>query len=347
MKRTSLLSILLLLSVITTAQEIHFSQFYENSIIRNPALTGVFSGDYKAGVNYKTQWNTISVPYRTGLATVESRLKVNEVNDYFSYGISVTYDQAGSTSFNSLYVYPAINYNKCLMDERNSYLSFGIAAGYVQRSINASRMTFDDQYRFGGYDPGNTSAESIPSTKVGYLDGGAGVSFNSSMGTDNHINYYLGASAYHINKPKVSFASDEAYLRVPIKWTGSAGMHWLIDEHAVLSLHGNYSQQGINREIVAGFLACWRTLDFSAQKKLFAVYGGLFYRVKDAWIPTVKVDYQSYSFTFSYDINSSQLVKGSNGRGGFEMSVFTKGFWQKTMNKTACPRFESVNDPDF
>jgi len=343
------ISVLLFLAIsqqFAVAQEIHFSQFYENSIIRNPALTGIFSGDYKAGVNYKTQWNSISAPYRTGLATVESRVKVNEVNDYFSYGISVVYDQSGSTSFNSLYVYPAINYNKCLNDQHHSYLSFGAAAGYVQRSINAAKMTFGDQYQSGIFEPMPT-AESIPATKFSYLDAGAGISFNSSLGNDNQINYYLGASAYHLNRPKVSFASQESHLRMPLKYTGNIGMQWMIDEHAMLSIHGNYVRQGINQEIMVGFLACWRTLDLTRTRKTLAVYGGLFYRVKDAWIPTFKLDYKSYSFTFSYDINSSALVKASSGRGGFEMSVFTKGFWKKTMNKQNCPRFEQMLEYDF
>ena len=60
------------------AQDLHFSQFYENPILRNPALTGIFSGDYKAGVNYRTQWDDISVPFQTMTATFETRIAVNK-----------------------------------------------------------------------------------------------------------------------------------------------------------------------------------------------------------------------------------------------------------------------------
>jgi len=85
-----------------SAQDIHFSQFYENAIFRNPALTGIFSGDYKAGVNYRTQWGNISNPFQTVLASVESRIAVNpEVGDYISYGVSASYDHAGAINFNS------------------------------------------------------------------------------------------------------------------------------------------------------------------------------------------------------------------------------------------------------
>ncbi len=348
MQAKAAIGIIAILSAALTAraQDIHFSQFYENSIIRNPALTGIFSGDYKAGVNFKTQWNSIAAPYRTGLATFESRVKVNEVNDYFSFGISLVYDQAGSTSFNSVYVYPAVNYNKSINDQHASYLSVGVAAGYAQRSVNASKMTFGDQYQPGIFDPVPTS-ESIPVSKVSYFDAGAGISWNSSIGSANKINYYVGCSAYHLNTPRVSFASDEAHLRLPIKYTGSAGMQWMINEQAVLSLHGNYADQGINREVVTGFLACWRSFDISGSRKMIAMYAGVFYRWGDAWIPTCKLEYKGYAFTLSYDVNTSGLVKASAGRGGFELSLFTKGFWKKTVNKTSCPRFEQMLEYDF
>src|ERR1043165_9714623 len=79
------------------AQDIHFSQFYENAILRNPALTGIFSCDYKAGVNYRTQWGNISNPFQTVLASAETRIVVNkELHDYLSFGACISYDHAGS-----------------------------------------------------------------------------------------------------------------------------------------------------------------------------------------------------------------------------------------------------------
>ena len=38
------MSVLLGAGLSSNAQDIHFSQFYENAILRNPALTGIFSG---------------------------------------------------------------------------------------------------------------------------------------------------------------------------------------------------------------------------------------------------------------------------------------------------------------
>src|ERR1044071_1270168 len=140
MKKNLVLLSILGCSVIalqSAAQDIHFSQFYENAMIRNPALTGIFSGDYKAGVNYRQQWSNISVPFTTVLASAESRILVNrDVGDYLSYGVAMSYDKAGSINFQSMQVYPAINFNKAIEDNHNSYLSAGFTAGYIQRSVD-------------------------------------------------------------------------------------------------------------------------------------------------------------------------------------------------------------------
>jgi type IX secretion system PorP/SprF family membrane protein len=334
----------------TKAQDIHFSQFYENAILRNPALTGIFSGDYKVGVNYRNQWSNISVPFQTVLASAESRITVNEeTGDNFSFGVTATYDKAGSINFNSFQVYPAVNYNKALEDKHQSYLSAGFTAGYIQRSVDPSKMTFASQYQGGGYDPGNASNENITNTKNTYFDVGAGVSFNSSLGEFNNINYYLGAAAYHINKPKAAFSESEAFLRLNTKWNGNFGFQYLANNQLGFTMHANYSKQGTYQEIIAGVLGSWRTIDASLNS-VFTFYGGVFYRVNDAWIPTVKLDYKSYSFTVSYDINSSGLKTASDGMGGMEISVYsrgilTKGLWAQDKNK--CPRFESMLVPNF
>ena len=332
------------------AQDIHFSQFYENAILRNPALTGIFSGDYKAGVNYRNQWSNISVPFQTVLASVESRISVNEeVGDMLSFGVTSTYDKAGSISFNSFQIYPAINFNKALEDKQQSYLSAGFTAGYVQRSVDPNKMTFGSQYVGGNYSASNPSNEHITNVKMSYFDMGAGVSFNSSLGENHHINYYLGAAAYHLNKPKAAFNPDEGFIRLSTKWNGNLGVQYLIDNQVGLTIHANYSQQGQYREIISGALLSWRKIDPS-MTNLFTIYGGLFFRVGDAFIPTVKLDYKKYSFTVSYDINTSGLRTATNKMGGMEISVYsrgilTKGLWAQ--DKTKCPRFEELIMPGF
>jgi hypothetical protein len=56
----------------------------------------------------------------------------------------------------------------------------------------------------------------------------------------------------------------------------------------------------------------------------------------------IKVDYRPFSFSFSYDVNTSQLNTSSYGRGGFELGVSYAGFTDRdnsSLNAVVCPKF--------
>ena len=48
---------------------------------------------------------------------------------------------------------------------------------------------------------------------------------------------------------------------------------------------------------------------------------GAFYRLNDAVIPVVKLDYYNWALGFTYDVNISQLAAASSLRGGFEVTL--------------------------
>jgi type IX secretion system PorP/SprF family membrane protein len=328
-------------ATVTDAQDIHFSQFYENAILRNPGLTGIFSGDYKGGVNYRSQWGQISVPFTTVLASAEMRKQLNEeTGDCVSFGLTATYDQAGSIDFNSLQVYPAIAYNKALEDAHGSFLTLGFAAGYIQRTTNPSKMTFSSQYVNGEWSGSNGSGETINFNQVNHFDMGAGLSFNSSMGRSNNVNYYIGVSAFHVLRPRNAFSNTDYFTRLNMKWQGNLGIKAQLSNQFGLLIHGNYSIQSPYEEIIAGALLSYSASDQNARP--FTFYLGSFYRVKDAIIPTLKLDYKTYSVTVSYDMNNSNLKTASNGMGGFEISLYARGFFKREsiVDMIKCPRFE-------
>ena len=348
MKKYLLIALMFLPGVYTQAQDIHFSQFYENAIMRNPGLTGIFSGDYKVGVNYRSQWSNISVPFQTFLFSGETRIATNRaVGDYLSIGVASTYDKAGSISFNSLQVYPALNYNKSLEDRRNSYLSVGFAGGYIQRSYDMSRATFSTQYVNGNYSANNASGENFNNNTLENYDIAAGVSLNSSAGPNNVVNYYVGFSAFHLNKPKQTFDDENALIVLTTKYTGNAGFSWQVNRQFGLTAHADYITQGTYSQLIAGGLISWQTTRETSDN--LKIYAGLFIRAKDAMIPTFKIDYQAYSLTFTYDVNTSTLRTASSGAGGYELSLFLRGRYKKSSRtgaNTNCPRFDHMIQGD-
>ena len=97
-KYFSLLAGFILASCSVFAQaDVHYSQFYETSMLRNPALTGVFEDDYKLGVYYRNQWSSITNPYNTMLFSAETHFSISERSDDFvSFGMLGYEDKAGS-----------------------------------------------------------------------------------------------------------------------------------------------------------------------------------------------------------------------------------------------------------
>lgn len=332
----SLLATLLPLGAV--AQDVHFSQFYETAILRNPGMMGIYSEDYRLAAQYREQWGSIGKGFRTGLFSGEYRFPVNRgTNDFLTVGLLGYSDKAGSINFKTVGLYPAVNFNKSLEDAYSSYLSVGFTGGYVTRTIDVSRMTFDNQYQGGSYNPANGNGESrMPDPKLVHWDMGAGVSFNSSPGTS--LSYYIGLAAYHFTKPRRSFLGNDE-VRLQTRWSGNAGCSWFIDDEYTVLFHGNYEMQGSYREIMGGGLFRWSRTD-SRNQKSFALSGGAFYRLGDAIVPMLKVDWKGQSFSFSYDINISTLKDVTRMRGGFELTAVKAGFiGSGPEDKRLCPRF--------
>jgi len=330
---------------ISHAQDIHFSQFYENSILRNPALTGIFSGDYKVGVDYRNQWAEITSPFSTVSATAETRILTNRaLGDYLSIGLGAYYDKAGSISFTSEEIYPALAYNKALNDKHNSYLSVGFTGGYLSRSVDQSKMTLSSQYLPGyGYSSSNPSGEVAPFNSLHAFDIGAGVSLNSSLDLENRVNYYVGASLYHINRPTEVFNGGYTQVRLPMKWQFSGGINFVLTNKISLALHGNFSDQAPSTESIFGGMITFHG-STPGMPSIFALSLGAFYRVQDAIIPTVKVDYSNVSFALSYDATNSSLVNGGTSTSATEFSIYVRGRYAHRTNPrdgVMCPRFES------
>jgi hypothetical protein len=71
-KSFTLFSSLIILAVTSgSAQDIHFSQFYNTPILVNPAFTGFINGNYRFAALYRNQWASVTVPYQTINATDE------------------------------------------------------------------------------------------------------------------------------------------------------------------------------------------------------------------------------------------------------------------------------------
>lgn len=316
------------------SQDIHFSQFFEAPLLRNPSLAGIFSGDIRVQAVYRDQWNSVTNAYKTGSLNAEYKMPVGKANDFVTAGIQLLYDRAGTVSWVSTHILPSFNYHKSLSVERNSYLSLGFMGGPVQRQFDRSKMTTNSTY--DGLGDGETFIE----PKYSYIDAGVGMSYNTQLNDNPDNNIFLGLAYHHFNRPRNSFYRN-ASAEVTPKWVGSAGIKFSVTPASYLTIQADHSRQGQFKETVAGALYGIK-LGPDLEKPAYTIHGGAFLRWNDALIPVVKIDYTPFSVSLSYDVNISKLKTSSYGRGGFELGVSYIGFTQRsnsTVNAVLCPKF--------
>lgn len=327
-------AIVLLLSVNSHGQDIHFSQFFEAPLLRNPSLAGLYSGDIRVQAVYRDQWNSVTNAYKTGSLNAEYKMPIGKGDDFITTGIQFLYDRAGTISWVSTQVLPAINYHKSLSSSVNRYLSLGFMGGMVQRSIDRSKMTTNSTY------DGLGDGETFPSNKLIHLDGALGLSFNTQLGANEDNNMFLGAAYHHFNKPKNSFYKNSTIELEP-KAVGSAGIRFSVTPQSYLTIQGDYTTQGNYNETVMGALYGIK-IGEDWDNPAYTLHGGAFLRLNDALIPVVKLDYHPFAFSLSYDVNMSKLKTSTYGRGGFELGISYTGFTNRdnsSINSQLCPRF--------
>lgn len=328
------------LAIKSYAQDPHFSQFFEAPLLRNPSLAGLFEGDIRLQTVYRNQWQSVTTPYQTGSINFEYKQPVGKGNDFITTGLQVLYDKAGVTNFTTTNIHPAINFHKSLNDEKSKYLSLGVMGGYVQRRIDRSKITTNNQFDGNGYNPSLGDGETLTKFSYHYWDASIGLSFNSSIAGSETDYYFVGAAYHHFNRPKNSFYTNPP-VELNAKIVFSTGVHLSINEISFITLQGDYSSQGYYNEIIGGFTYS-RKIGDDYTDPLYIIHFGGYLRWKDAFIPVVKLDYKPFSVSLSYDVNISSLKTSSQSRGGFEVSLTYAGFLDRnntTKNAVLCPKF--------
>jgi type IX secretion system PorP/SprF family membrane protein len=323
------------------AQDIHFSQFFDAPLLRNPSLAGLFEGDFRTQAVYRDQWKSITPnSYRSVSLNGEYKMPVGKGNDFLTMGGQLLLDKAGAAGLSTTHVLPVLNYHKSLSTERICYLSLGFMGGWVQKRIDYAQITTANQFNGGAFNPGAPTGEYIANPSISYWDANIGMSFNAAFGGNLQHLFFIGASYQHLNRPKHSFFNVDSIVVYP-KQVYSAGIKLIIDEYNTLTLHQDVFIQNAYREIIGGALYSHKLGNFTDVPE-YVLHGGLFLRWKDAAIPVIKLDKRSMSITLSYDINISKLKTASQGRGGFELGLSYKGFLDRdntSRDKVLCPEF--------
>lgn len=318
----------LLCSVHMQAQDFHLSQYDAAPLFLNPSMTGMFDGKYRAHLHYRTQWSTVSTkPFTTAGFSFDMPVKK------FGLGLQIMNFRAGAGSYNALNALLSFSYD--LASKTNMHhLAIGVQAGIIQKSIQADKFIFGNQYdaiNGGGFNLDIPSNELYKSASIVLPSVNAGLLYYFAK-SNARLNPFFGISAFNLTQPEEQFF-DATGNKLPLRIYIHGGTKINVNEKIQLLPKFIYMQQLDNTEVTGSLLLYY----FMKDANTYLLFGPT-YRVNDAAIIEAGIKRGAYTLRVSYDVNTSPLKSVSYYRGGFEASltyVFSK---PKPKPDANCPR---------
>ncbi len=322
----------LLIASSLNAQDPVYSQFYSAPQKLNPAMTVVYDGSFRVGVNYRDQWASVLGvnPYRTYSASYDIRLNAFK-RDYFGVGVNVLRDEAGEANYNQSQAHLSLAYMKQLSGGRSyrssQYLVVGAQAGLGQNGVTWDNLRYGNQYDRedleDGYDPNLPSNEARGESSQIYPDVNAGVMWYGVF--DERRSVYAGIALNHVNGPDISFFDDRKET-LYMRWVVHGGGEIPFGRNLSLLPGGALMVQGEARRADLGANFRYTNRDWNE----IALRAGLWGRIvgktgggfgTDALVAVAALEMGRIQLGISYDVNTSTLVEVSNSRGAFEVSL--------------------------
>ena len=320
------------------SQDLHFTQFFNNPLLTNPANTGFIpDADYRLGASYRNQFsNIMAVPYKTMSIYGDAQVFRNQIETgWMGLGGVIIRDEAGSGSLISTKAYASIAYHQQL--GYSSLLTAGFNVGWANKRIDQSKLSFPDQFDGKFFDNTLPTSVVLTNNSISYLDVQAGL--NYAYFPTEKIYFNAGYSIQHVNRPYESFFENTNDNRIAVRHIGFLNAIVKVAENVIINPNIYFSTQAKSREAVLGLNASYN-LGENGRKQLI---GGLYYRLGDAVIPTVGFELNNIRFTFTYDVTVSSLKNFNHYQGASEFNVMKKGFYGSEYfgdkRQSLCPSF--------
>lgn len=344
--------ILVLLCSSLTAQDAHFTQFYNVPAYANPALTGNGNSRYRVSSIYRDQWRSALEKPITSFA-VGGDLKFdmggdNNYPDNIGIGLMFYNDNVNALDFSTNQLSISGSYHKLLDKRTQRFIGFGIQTSVQQKAINYENIFFPDQFNsLDGFT--FPTGEELPANNIGFFDLSLG--FNYSAIVLNSYNVNLGLGIFHITKPSVSFYNRDDLLNRRISVTDFLNRRYVLHGAMKTKIQENIStearlvinKQGPFQEVNLSNLFHVKNLDFDHRGFFFGP-GARVSNVQSAGPLrlesvnlTAGIEYDQMIFSVSYDHALAPLVNNRRGFNGIEFSFIFFGDFTNDVN--ICPKF--------
>ncbi|HIN40065.1 MAG TPA: type IX secretion system membrane protein PorP/SprF [Flavobacteriales bacterium] len=303
------------------AQDIHFSQFSESPATLNPACIGAFDGEFRVVGNVREQWKNVG-DYSTYAGSFDMIVLRDKItNGSFAVGANFITDKSGDLDFSTNTVNLSISANKSISKKNN--FALGLQGGFGQRGVTAGSelQQWDNQYVDGfGYDSNVGSGEDTPVENFVFADFSTGLLWRYS---GENIGFHSGFSIFHLNQPKQNFLLSTGKQLLQMAFHAGSKID-IKDKPFSLIPKVLFLKNGAQIETNAGMLFKYvlqEGSEYAGEKSETSVYIGGWYRMGDAAIANIKMDYMNFSVGVSYDFNISSYKTITAGNGGFEIAI--------------------------
>lgn len=346
-KRLTIACFGLLASAAAWAQGMHFSQYYNAPLLLNPANTALMpANDYRLGMNFRNQWATVPVPYRTIslFGDLQAFRNMNGSN-WLGVGFAFFNDVAGNGDLGLSRIEGFLAYHVQMGE--TSMLSVGGSIASVNRTVNFNKLTFNRQWNGLSIDPTQDSGEpnkGIIRTK--FTDIGAGI--NLAVFPNELAYMKFGVGVAHINQPVESFynTKNQLGIRPTVNFDGL----FQLNETIILNPSLYYTTQKKAYEALYGTLLMFNLgggggrNSFGGENKNTGtqLIVGAYHRWNEAIVATFGLQWSGVRLMTSYDYTVSKLSEANNSNGAIEFALIYEGVYgtisrsRKTYN---CPRF--------
>lgn len=294
-------------------QDLHYAQFDLNPMQLNPAAAGVFQGDLRAALQYRSQWQQVPVAYKTYSGSFEWRIEQGR-NSQFGLGLQLQQDKAGDAGLS--WTQAGMNVSVGRIVFSNNLLAAGFGIALLQRKFDIGGLTFQNQWGGDYFNPDLPTGEHFNRTSGLAPSLSAGLLWHGRA-SQSRSEWTLSGGAAHLNRPVVSF--DDTRNRLPERLSFFGKAYAQINTLYDLVLLGEYQQMTKARETVLG--AGVRRILSTGIANETSVQFTLSFRLHDALIPAIQVERNNWLAGISYDCNLSPFNTATRGRGGIEIAA--------------------------
>ncbi len=302
--------ILIISQLITSfyfSQDIHWSQTNQLQAFENPSCIDDLDEETKFTFAARDQWRSVTKPFQTFLFSIETK---SRKYNWLSLGCNFFNDITGDGTFKT----NAVNFILELEKKVNNQfkISLGTTFGIINKNIDFTNFKFDNQYDGFKYTKNLPTKENFSNSNFNNLNLGIGISGSYSFNKFSGLNF--GISLNNLVNQKESFYQFEIIR--PIRNTVNLNYIRKLKKHQ-FNASIFFQKQQKYREIITGFFDEYKTQN----TKFKSFYGGISYRMLDAFIVHTGFFLKNTKIIFSYDLNISKLKTASKGRGSLEINI--------------------------